>query len=276
MGIKNNSSATDTSPVSESKKMREITEILTVLLKEKETREKGEKVKRILWIVILVMFVYNTFIFFSMYRYLSSPEFLDGVKYRAIEAMPRISEELGKTAEKSGPILFEQLRGQFEAYLPIMKDKILEQYTELSNQAVEVSKQQFSSMVDTQIEGVLGKMSFSGGVNVSPEQMTELKGFMTETFNASMNDIISKNVENQLNKCIAGAEVLEKFGETIDKTSKDLSDTFSTKSETERRKIGFDIVRSFLDAIDSKATGRMPADLTGSAIPEILLPTPTK
>jgi len=131
-------------------------------------------------------------------------------------------------------------------------------------------------MVDTQIEGVLGKMSFSGGVNVSPEQMTELKGFMTETFNASMNDIISKNVENQLNKCIAGAEVLEKFGETIDKTSKDLSDTFSTKSETERRKIGFDIVRSFLDAIDSKATGRMPADLTGSAIPEILLPTPTK
>lgn len=175
MNTKNNNSLVEDSPISESKKMKEVTEVLNILLSEKEKREKGEKIKKIIWIVMLIMILYNTFIFFSMYRYFVSPGFLDAMKYRAIEAMPRISEELGKTAEKSAPILFDQLKGQFEGYLPVMKDKILEQYTQLTNQAVEISKQQFNSMVDAQLASVLDKMKFTNGVNITQDQIDQLK-----------------------------------------------------------------------------------------------------
>lgn len=263
MNSKNNniSSVTEDSSTSESKKMREITEVLNILVAEKETREKGDKIKRIVWILMLVMIIYNTFIFFSMYRYFTSQEFLESMKYRAIEAMPRISQELGKTAEQSAPILFEQLKGQFESYLPVMKDKILEQYTQLTKQAADVSQQQFNSMVNAQLDEVLNKMKLVNGMSMSQEQFDQLKSTMVEKVNSSVNELIAKNVGEQLNRCVDGAYALKQFGNDFNKATADLSGKLDTKSEIERKKIGFDIMRSFLDAIDGKVTGRMPEAL---------------
>jgi hypothetical protein len=48
-----------------------------------------------------------------------------------------------------------------------------------------------------------------------------------------------------------------------------MSEKLNSNSEIERKKIGFDIFRSFLDAVDHKQTGRVPEDMK-TASPETL------
>lgn len=224
MNTKNNkvTSAIEDSAVPESKKMKDVTEALNILLAEKETREKGDKIKRVIWIAMLVMILYNTFIFFSLYRYYTSSAFLDELKYRAIETMPTISQELGKTAEKSAPILFEQLKGQFEAYLPVMKDKILDQHKQLVEQAITMTRQQFDSLIQAELDAVMNKVKSNGGMNLTPEQLDQLQKAMAERASETMDVLITKNVGEQLNKCIAGAESLKTFSASLDKATRDL------------------------------------------------------
>lgn len=76
--------------MTESHKKIDIEETLGVLLAEKEKRDKDEKVKKYVWIAILVVCAYNAFIFLNMYLYFKSPDFLEGLQYRAIEVMPRV------------------------------------------------------------------------------------------------------------------------------------------------------------------------------------------
>ncbi len=247
---------------------------------EKEKREKEDKIKKYVWIAILVVCLYNAFVFFSMYSYFKSPEFLDNVKYQAIEAMPRISEELGKTAEKSAPIVFESMKNQFESYLPVAQGKVLERYKQLNQQAIEISKKEFETAVNAQIASDITKMSESAsGSKLTPEQFEELKVAMGQHIDKTVGDIIAKTVGDQLNMCVGdqlnmcveGVNVMNQVGESLNQKTGEMSEKLNSNSEIERKKIGFDIFRSFLDAVDYKQTGRVPEDMK-TASPE----TPAK
>lgn len=258
--------------VAEAPKKIDIEQALRILLDEKEKREKEDKIKKYVWIAILVVCLYNAFIFFSMYSYFKSPEFLDNVKYQAIEAMPRISEELGKTAEKSAPIVFESMKNQFEAYLPVAQGKVLERYKQLNQQAIEISKKEFETAVNAQIASDITKMSESAsGSKLTPEQFEELKVAMGQHIDKTVGDIIAKTVGDQLNMCVEGVNVMKQVGESLNQKTGEMSEKLNSNSEIERKKIGFDIFRSFLDAVDHKQTGRVPEDMK-TASPE----TPAK
>ncbi len=258
-------SAEHESAVSETHKKIDIEETLRVLLSEKEKRDKDEKIKKYVWIAILVVCVYNAVIFFSMYSYFKSPEFLESLKYRAIEVMPTIGQELGKTAEKSAPILFEELKKQFENYLPVMQQKVLDRYKELNEQAVEISKKEFETAVNAQLESDFNKLSNSTGAQLTPEQFADLKATMMEHVDKTVGDIVTKSVGSQLNMCVEGVSVMREVGENLAQKTDDMKGKIDSKSEIERKKIGFDIFRSFLDAIDHKQTGRLPEGMTAPA-----------
>jgi DUF1680 family protein len=125
---------------------------------------------------------------------MKSPAFLNEMKYRALEAMPRISQELGKSAEQSGPILFGQLKDQFEAYLPVLKDKLLAQHTQLMEQAVATTKSQFNGLIQSELDEVMSKLQTGSGKNLTPEQLDALQKDMTEKISGTMDTLITKNI----------------------------------------------------------------------------------
>lgn len=259
---KNTHSPVADSPKAGSNKVLDIQEVLHVLLAEKESRDKSEKTKKYVWIAILVVVLYNTFIFVSMYRYFTSPAFLENAKYSAIQVMPRITEELGKTAEKSGPILFEEMRKQFEAYLPVMQEKLLDQYKQLNVKAVEISRKEFEGVLNTEMGVQLTNLKLTNGAVLTPEQFDQLKGALVEGVDRTLSRVITQSVGEQLNMCIEGVNVVKQVGEQLNIATTDINSKLDSKSEVERKKIGFDIMRSFLDAVDSKQTGRVPEGMT--------------
>lgn len=272
---KQTSSNVQDTEIKESKVPKDVMEMLKILLAEKEQREKDEKTKKYVWISILVLFLYNTFIFFSTYSYFTSPQFLENVKYKTIEVLPSVSQELGRTAEKSAPILFDGLKTQFEAYLPVLKDKILEQYKLLNEQAITMSKDQFNAMISSQMNDQLARINVANGGQMSQAQLDELKLALIASVTASMNDIIAKNVSQQLNMCIEGANIFKQVGEQVSAATVQIGQKLDSKSEIERKKVGYDILRSFLDAADNHQTGRAipglapatPVTATGTSVP---------
>jgi len=274
---KNTGSLLQDSEVKESKIPKDVMEILNILLAEKEKREKDEKTKKYVWISILMLFLYNTFIFFSTYSYFTSPQFLENVKYKTIEVLPSISQELGRTAEKSAPVLFDGLKTQFEAYLPVLKDKILEQYKLLNEQAITMSKDQFNNMINSQMNDQLMKINVANGGQMSQAQLDELKLALIAGVTASMNDIIAKNVSQQLSMCIEEANIFKQVGEQVTTATIQINEKLDSKSEIERKKIGYDILRSFLDAADNHQTGRAIPGLTPEApTAPVVVPVPAK
>lgn len=272
MAWKNN-----TNPVSkesemlESNKPLDIQEALRILLAEKAKREKDDKTKKYVWIAILVVVLYNTFVFVSMYRYFTSPAFLENAKYSVIQVMPKVTEELGKTAEKSGPILFEELKKQFEAYLPVLSDKLLAEYENLNKRAVEISRKEFEGVLNTEMGLQLTNLKLTNGAVLTQDQLDQLKGALVEGVDRTLSQVITKNVGEQLNMCIEGVNVVKQVGEDLHRATSDINVKLDSKSEIERKKIGFDIMRSFLDAVDSKQTGRIPE---GMATPAPVAPAP--
>lgn len=95
------------------------------------------------------------------------------------------------------------MKDQFEAYLPVAQEKILDRYKDLNKQALEISKKEFETAVNSQIMSDITKMSESAsGAKLTPEQFEELKVAMGQHIEKTVGDIISKNVGNQLNMCV--------------------------------------------------------------------------
>lgn len=146
-----------------------------------------------------------------------------------------------------------------------MQEKVLDRYKQLNEQAIDISKKEFETAVNSQIESDFNTLSSASGAKLTPEQFAELKTAMMEHVDKTVGDIIAKNVANQLNACVEGVDVMKQVGENLTQTTADMSGKINSKSEIERKKIGFDIFRSFLDAVDNKQTGRTPEGMGAPA-----------
>lgn len=147
------------------------------------------------------------------------------------------------------------MKDQFEAYLPVAQEKILERYKDLNKQALEISKKEFETAVNSQIMSDITRMSESAsGSKLTPEQFEELKVAMGQHIEKTVGDVIAKNVGQQLDMCVEGVNVMKQVGESLNQKTQDMNEKLNSNSEIERKKIGFDIFRSFLDAVDHKQT----------------------